>query len=176
MAIWEPSASTKSVLTTSIGLASGLLAWENEVTKQWVQYNAAGTYGILDTHRFEDAIASTFGNSVMKRIDPSYTGGATFYKVNPWGVVNKTSVTGGVVLVLSELADDIGAYKHFKPYVEAAALGGLVGGALGGLLDPPPGNTDMPQTGQTNVQQQGPGSYQVATQQVAPQAVKGWSA
>ena len=70
----------------------------------------------------------------MKRIDPSYTGGATFYKVNPWGVVNKTSVTGGVVLVLSELADDIGAYKHFKPYVEATGWGALVGGAFGGFV------------------------------------------
>ena len=174
------SAKDRDVLTTGIGVAAGLLAWENQATQEWIQYNPAGSYSILSKHRFEDAIASTFGNGIMKQIDPSYTGGATLYKLNPWGVVNKTSVVSGVVLVLDALTDDVDGYKKVSPYIEAAAWGGLIGGAIGGLVDPPPGNTDVPQTGQTNVQMLGPGSYQATVTVARPMAtsgaaIKGWS-
>lgn len=174
MAILFFDSKTKDVITGAIAVGTGVLAWESQSTKQWAFANPQG-YSLFSKTRMEDAISQTFGKGVTQALDPSYNGLADFH-TNPFGVINAVSVGGGIALGISALLDDVGPYKHVKPYVDAAAVGALVGGAIGGFFDPPsagPGPGGQPGFYNQNVQ--GPGVYQVASMQAPQSSLRGWS-
>lgn len=138
------SANMEHLIETGTAIGTGIIAWESAVTAKdaiWWNANQPGGFSLFSKFRFETALAHVIGSPTVNKLDPSYSGQVA-QKVNIFGFINKTTLSGIVILAADAiLREAIPLYKKMEAIpsvVRGAGIGITAGGAFGGIFDPAP--------------------------------------
>lgn len=147
-----------TILAAITGVGVGFGSFIDQATMKWkANYDSSTT---ID-HKFFDAIASFIGNGATNMIANAVGkpwGGASDFHINPWGVFNKHTGGGALLLILDGIAKKgaksfgvSGAYSAPGKFIRATGSGELFGGIIGGLADDPNPSNYSPGRGQSNL-------------------------
>jgi hypothetical protein len=140
----EFSAKTEHWMETGTTIGTAVLAWENAATAKYAAANPQG-YSLFSMQRFGDALAGIIGHDLTFQIFGGKWGGKADFKPNIFGAINKTSVSGGIILavdaILKEVFPEYRKLDGVPAIVKGAGLGITIGGVVGGIFDPNGGST-----------------------------------
>jgi hypothetical protein len=133
-------------IETGTELGTGILAWENAATSKWAKNNPVKNYSLFSKYRFQDALCGLIGKDLTGKIfNEDMSGRGADFAPNIFGAINKTSVTGIIILIADALLKEaVPTYRKLDGVpniVHGAGIGVTIGGVVGGIFDPNGGSS-----------------------------------